>query len=145
MAGPHRWAPGESGNPKGRPKGSLDKVQKFQIQAQAKADCQILPLDFLLALVRKDIAALTELGVPLDEVDVHLRKAAADSALAYVHRRQPQDVAMAVFEADPQEVFAMSAALSMLSDEELEAATSALRRANEIKASMTYESEPTTP
>ncbi len=111
---PHQWTKGQSGNPRGRPKGQVDKVHLLQLEAAARGEH--MPLDILLAIARKDPVALREMGIELSDCTLNIRRAAAESALPYIHRRMPiaLDVEVSKERAIPAEAWAT------LSDEELE-------------------------
>jgi hypothetical protein len=86
----HRWVKGgASPNPKGRPKGQIDKVHKLQLKAAATG---ATPLDILLAIARKDEDALATMGISPRECTLLVRKSAAESCLPFIHRKMPQAI-----------------------------------------------------
>lgn len=136
-----RWQKGmRSPNPNGRPKGTLNRYQKFQT-AMAAGDAS--PLAFLLAIVRRDTDALAALDVPLADVTTELRREAAVQCLPYCHQRLPQNMTVGTFDLNSKEGMATAAALSMLSDDDLNTLNSVFRRAEELKGSLTFEHAPT--
>src|SRR3990167_8687886 len=73
--GTRLWRKGESGNPKGKPKGTYAKFTLAQYK-QAAAGGQ-LPLPFMLSVMRTETYS------------VELRLLAASHAAPYVHRKMP--------------------------------------------------------
>jgi hypothetical protein len=83
----HRFQKGVSGNPRGRPKGSIDKTRALQLKALARGEHT--PLDILLAIARKDAVELRKMGIDPRECNLNIRKSAAEACMPYVHRRMP--------------------------------------------------------
>jgi hypothetical protein len=66
------FKPGQSGNPKGKPKGAISKLDKAQ---RAKALDGLTPLEYMLSILRDETK------------DEAVRMAAAKDAAPYVHAR----------------------------------------------------------
>jgi hypothetical protein len=85
---PWLWKRGQSGNPRGRPKGGLSVALQNQIRAVA-ARGEYLPLDILLAIARKDVEALKAMGIDPRDCRTHVRTRCAEACLPYTSRRLP--------------------------------------------------------
>jgi hypothetical protein len=68
--------------------GNLSRRQR-QLQADFFAETGITPLEFLIAVMRKETAVLHKLGIREKDVDLSARISAANQALPYLHRKQP--------------------------------------------------------
>ena len=121
---------GPSPNPAGKPRGVFTRYQKFQARM---TESGLSPLEFLLAIVRRDPVALRAINVPIEEVTTELRRACAIDILPYCHQRLPQQVAMATMDMTP----ALHRALSLLPDEELQPLARLMDRARELEACLT--------
>src|SRR5262249_2231037 len=73
------WQPGQSGNPRGRPKGSRDKL-KQEMERLLSAGGDEMPRDFLLRVMRDETQEIT------------LRIAAAKAAAPYCHATPSVDM-----------------------------------------------------
>lgn len=85
------FKPGQSGNPKGKPKGAVGKHTKMTLEERKALldECEWLtPLRFLMSVMC------------FDENPLDVRMEAAKAALPYIHRKMPQAVEFS----DPAEV-----------------------------------------
>jgi hypothetical protein len=71
-----RWKKGQSGNPHGKPKGTISRFSIKQYEAEL-ATGQKLPLQFMLDLMRDT------------KQEMQLRLSAATAAAPYLHRKMP--------------------------------------------------------
>jgi hypothetical protein len=130
MGNPKWKKGGPSPNPSGKPRGVFTRYQKFQARM---TESGLSPLEFLLAIVRRDPVALRAINVPIEEVTTDLRRACAIDLLPYCHQRLPQQLAMAI----DGHVTVMQQALSLLSDEELQPVIKVVERARELQECLT--------
>lgn len=89
--GATRWKPGETGNPKGKPKGALTKVGKMTLAERQKLveeNDWLTPLRFLMSVM------------VCEENPLDVRMDAAKAALPYIHRKMPQAVELH----DPEQI-----------------------------------------
>lgn len=127
---PGRWKKGQSGNPKGRPKGSKHKVTEEKIEIIARTG--MMPLDFLTAVYRDELydRYITEM-LPDGRTQVFKpdpkalrircklpqRIQAATSAAAYVHKKMPVGIEVS----DKNQRLATAQRLALLSQQQLDA------------------------
>jgi PHD/YefM family antitoxin component YafN of YafNO toxin-antitoxin module len=109
------FPPGKSANPAGRPKGIPDKLNRLQATAVANSGCT--PLEFSIAVMRKDVDLLRAWRVPLKDVTLRVRQHAAEAAMPYVHKKQPVAVEI---EGSNSVVFMSAETLMRLPNDELE-------------------------
>jgi len=103
-----------SPNPTGKPRGAIDYLTRAQVDA-AVGDGPS-PLDFMLAIMRRDEAKLKAWKVSLTYVTPNMRLRAAESAIQYTNRKQP----MAIDGGPGKPISILTPdVLSKLSDEEL--------------------------
>ena len=131
------WRKGVSGNPLGKPKGALSKYHRFQV---AMRSSDLSPVEFLLAVMRRDADALAAIDVPIEEVTLDVRRACAIDLLPFCHSRLPQAVNVNANGGIDED--ALQVGLSMLSDAELNTVRKALGSAAVIGKAVTYESGP---
>ena len=95
------------------------------------------PLDFFLAVMRKDARKLAELGVPMKDCTTTNRMYAASAAMPYCHRKMP----VAIDGGEGKPLFSPSA-LHSLPEEELKLLVSALNKAKHGRGNDITDIEP---
>ena len=129
------WTKGTSGNPLGRTPGSLDRWQRAQ--AEAAASGEFNPLDWGIALVRKDPVALAAMRTDADTVSDWMRLKALNIIAPYCFRRMPQAVE---FDANFH-VHVEREVLEQLTDAELAQAATLTERVAALRAQRSLSQE----
>jgi len=125
------FAPGVSGNPNGRPKGSKNRFILSDAQAVARSGKS--PIEILNALATRDPKELERVGIDPAEATPAVSRWAIHELLPYVAKRQPVAVEMDLEVGARGGSIIGAEVLKFLSDEELAAIHAVMQRSQDIE------------
>lgn len=114
---------GPSLNPKGRPRGARGKTRQLLDRTMAAARSGADPFEMLLAIARRDPAALAALGIPAKVVTFPIQFDALKEASKYTRPKPPTSIDATVY----SKVTVAPSTIQLLTDEQLAALSEVIR------------------